>query len=258
MCKKLISLTPLIIVLGLVGNVTVVRATDWTNAAGDGSWHTAGNWSSGLPNAGENAIIDSAAPLTWPTLDGGTADCSQLRIGYTANYQGELTVTGGATLNVNGELRIARKSNDGTGQAVGILYISGDTTTINVTQRIEHGRHGDATIVMSGGYLHSDAELSLAYQDDASSKVYLSGGTIDLAGDPGITVREGFALIDISGDGTLTLAGNQVSSINTFINEGIIYDYCITYGYFARLPMIRSDSQALKTNPRRDPDTAPP
>jgi len=186
-----------------------------------------GNWSSGLPNAGENAVMDSSAALTWPTLDGGAADCGELRIGYTANMRGELTVTGGATLNVNGEMRIGRKSSNGSGQAVGILYISGNNTTINVTQRIEHGRHGYGTIDMSGGYLHCDAELRLSYREDGSGIVYLRGGTIDLAGDPGITIFAGddvpgFALIDISGDGTLTLAGNQVSLIQTLVSDGII------------------------------------
>ena len=224
MCRKMIYLISFVLLVSLTNS----SLADWTGALSS-DWYNAGNWTGAVPTSGETASIDSPTPLTWPIIDGGTADTGQLRIGYTANYQGELTVTGGATLNVNGELRIGRKSNDGSGQAVGILYISGTTTTINVTERIEHGRHGHATIYMSGGYLHCDAELRLAYRFDATSTVYLSGGTIDLGANPGITVyaNDGVpdtALIDISG-GTLTLAGNQVSMIETFISDGIIIAY---------------------------------
>jgi hypothetical protein len=213
----------------LLVSLTNSALADWTGALSS-DWYNAGNWTGAVPTSGETASIDSPTPLTWPIIDGGTADTGQLRIGYTATYQGELTVTGGATLNVNGELRIGRKSNDGSGQAVGILHISGTTTTINVTERIEHGRHGYATIYMSGGYLHCDAELRLAYRFDATSTVYLSGGTIDLGANPGITVyaNDGVpdsALIDISGDGKFTLAGNQVSTIETYISDGIIIAY---------------------------------
>ena len=52
-------------------------------------------WAARPSASGDQAVIDSATPLTWPIIDGGTAETAQLRIGYTANYQGELTVTGG-------------------------------------------------------------------------------------------------------------------------------------------------------------------
>ena len=224
MLGKWTCLTLVVSVIGL----THSAAADWTGKVSS-DWYDAANWTGAVPTSGETTLIESTTPITWPIIDGGTANTGQLRIGYTANYQGELTVTGGATLNVSGELRIGRKSNDGSGQAVGILNISGETTTINVTERIEHGRHGHGTIHMSGGYLHCDAELRLAYRFDATATVYLSGGTIDLGGNPGITAyaNDGVpdtALIDISG-GTLTLAGNQVSMVETFISEGIIIGY---------------------------------
>ena len=221
--------TCLITVILVAGLTTTSLAVVWTGAVSS-DWYDAANWDGAVPTAGVRTEMDSSSPLTWPVIDGGIADTGLIRLGYTADYQGELTVTGGATLNVNGELRIGRKSNDGSGQAVGILNISGETTTINVTERIEHGRHGFATINMSGGYLHCDAELRMAYRFDATSTVNLSGGTIDLGGDPGIEVygNDGVpdtALIDISGDGTLTLAGNQLELIETLISEGIIIGY---------------------------------
>ncbi|HUT44837.1 MAG TPA: hypothetical protein VMX36_01075, partial [Sedimentisphaerales bacterium] len=133
---------------------------------------------------------------------------------------------GGATLNVGGELRLGRK--ESVPLPAGYLYISGADTSILVAALIECGRYGEGTIDMTGGYLHSDAELRLAFRDGSSGTVYLRGGTIDLAGDPGITVTDGgdtsYALIDISG-GIITLAGNQVEMIETLISDGIMIAY---------------------------------
>ena len=222
MFGKWTCLASVVLAVGLTSSLPA----QWTGAVSS-DWHNAANWGGALP-AG-TTTIESASPLTWPVLDGGTAGTGQLRIGYTAAYQGELTVTGGATLNVSGELRIGRKSNDGSGQAVGILNVSDQATTINVTNRIELGRHGFGTINMSGGYLHCDTELRMAYRFDGTGTVNLTGGTIELGGNPGITVyaNDGVpdtALINIAG-GTLTLAGNQVSEVETLMGEGIIIGY---------------------------------
>ena len=253
MLRKWMCIISVVLVLSLTNNLL----GDWTGAVSS-DWHDAANWTGAVPTAGENAVIDSSSPLTWPVIDGGTANTGQLRVGYTANYQGELTVTGGATLTVNGELRIGRKSDGGSGQAVGVLNVSGANTTINVTERIEHGRHGYATLNMSGGYLHSDAELRLAYRYDAISTVYLRGGTIDLGGNPGITVygNDGVpdtALIDISG-GTLSLAGDQVLDVETFVSEGIIIGHGgetpveITYDPATDRTLVKAPSLAQASN----------
>ena len=234
MLRKWTCLVSVVFVVGLVCNVTVVRAAniDWTGAAGDGNWMNAANWDEGrVPVEGDRADIESETPLIWPILDGGTVSCDEVRIGYKVNTVGELTVTGGAILNVGEELRLGRKE-PGAGDTIpeGYLYISDANTSILVTDVIECGRYGEGTIDMTGGYLHSDAELRLAHRDGSSGTVYLRGGTIDLAGDPAITVTDGegtnhAALIDISGEGTFTLAGNQVEMIETLISDGVMIAY---------------------------------
>jgi len=227
MLRKWTCLISVVFAICLVGNVSVVRATDWTGAAGDGNWMNVSNWDGGLPVAGERVDIENGNPLIWPILNGGTVSCGQIRIAYVENSIGELTVTGGATLNVGGELRLGRKPN--TPLPTGYLYISGADTSIIVADLIECGRYGEGTIDMTGGYLHSDAQLRMAYRDGSSGTVYLRGGTIDLAGDPAITVTDGEgtsqALIDISGEGTFTLAGNQVELVETFISSGVMIAY---------------------------------
>jgi len=220
MLRKSSCLVSVIFVVALVGNVTVVRATDWTSAAGDGDWMNSANWDPILPVAGERVDIENGTPLTWPILDGDTVNCAQVRIAYVESSIGELTVTGGATLNISDELRLGRKESDPLPE--GYLYISGADTSIFVAELIECGRYGNGTIDMSGGYLHPDAQLRMAHRDGSSGTVYLRGGTIDLAGDPAITVTDGdgtnhTALIDISWDGTFKLAGDQIEMVETLI-----------------------------------------
>lgn len=220
---KWTSLISVVLVIGLT--TSLLADTNWTGTVSN-DWYNAANWTGIVPNDSERTFVQSLNPLTWPVIDGGNASTERLTIAHGGNMIGELTVTGGATLSVNGELRIARNSDLGQ---VGTLFISGQGTTINVAERIECGRYGDGTIDMSGGYLHCNAELRLAFREEGSSKIFLRGGIIDLAANPGITVFAGdgvpgFALIDISG-GTITLAGNQVSDIETLISDGIIIGY---------------------------------
>ncbi|MHC4206113.1 MAG: hypothetical protein ACYSTT_15795 [Planctomycetota bacterium] len=227
MLRKWTFLISVVFVVGLIGNVTVVRATDWTGAAGDGDWMNPANWDPILPEPGERVDIENGTSLTWPILDGGTVSCAQVRIAYVEGSVGELTVTGGATLNISDELRLGRKPSDPLPE--GYLYISGEDTSVIVTDLIECGRYGKGTIDMSGGLLHSDAQLRMAHRDGSYGTVYLRGGIIDLAADPAITVTDGgdesTGLIDISGEGKFTLAGNQLELVETLINSGIMIAY---------------------------------
>lgn len=228
MCQKVISCVMFILVLGMAESVSA--QTDWTNGAGDGDWSNSANWGSGLPTGTVRVDIESTSDMGWPTLNGGVINCGQVRLGYEDGTNGELTVTGGAILTVDGELRIARK--DGPPKTTGTLNVSGKDTEIHVAERLVAGRYGDAIINMTGGLLQTDAELRIGFRDNASGKIYLGGGTLDIAADPGITIGEGAddvstvtALIDISGDGALVLAGDQMTLIETLINDGTIVGY---------------------------------
>ncbi|MHC4323428.1 MAG: hypothetical protein ACYSUX_04050, partial [Planctomycetota bacterium] len=198
--------------------------TYWTNGALTDNWSDANNWASGPPTGAEDAIIENPTALTWPRLDVGIGECRQLRIAYDPGMLGELTVAGGAILNVSDDLRIARKS---PGGQVGTLYVSDPGTCIIGREDIEVGRYGNATIDMSGGYLCTadDGYLNLAYHTGSFGTIYLRGGTIE-TGTGGLTVGNnqsdiGTALIDIY-DGVLIIAGDVVSDINAYIDEGII------------------------------------
>ena len=198
--------------------------TYWTNGAITGNWSDANNWDDGLPNVGDDAIIENPTALTWPRLDGGIGECKQLRIAYDPDMLGELTVAGGAILNVHDDLRIARRS---PGGEVGTLYVGDPGTCIIGREDIEVGRYGNATIEISGGYLCTadDGYLNPAYRKGSFGTIYLRGGTIEI-GTGGLTVGNnqsdiGAALIDIY-DGVLIIAGDAVSDVNAYIDEGVI------------------------------------
>ena len=223
MCKKLIFLVSFVVVLALASSVPA--KTYWEGAVSS-DWYTAGNWDNIVPTSDEGTYVQSLTPITWPIIDGGTANTAQLKIGHGNLTIGELTVTGGATLNVGDGLHMGRKIYGGV-QSVGKLYISGETTKILVPGLIECGRHGHGTIDMSGGYLHTDAELRLSYRDDSRSEVYIRGGIIKTEGNPGVTVTAGDdmpapALIDISGDGKLILAGDQTALVAELRASGVL------------------------------------
>lgn len=215
----------LIFVLSLVtGLAGYTQAdTNWEGAV-DSNWYNESNWDDGLPDSGDDAFIENPTTLAWPRLDGGTVHCGALKIAYEANMLGELTVVGGAVLNVHGDLRIARRS---PGGEVGTLYVSDPGTCIIGREDIEVGRYGNATIDMDGGYLCTadDGYLNMAFHTGSLGAIYLRGGTIEV-GTGGLTVGNnvsdtGTALIDIY-DGVLIIAGDAVSDVDAYIDDGVI------------------------------------
>ncbi len=217
--KVTIIISTLVLAVALAGNASA--DTTWTNDGGDGDWNNSGNWSDGLPDSADDANVENTTTMVWPRLDGDTGFCDQLRIAHAPDTVGELTVTGGAILNVDGDLRIGRKR---PGGQVGALYISGPGTSIIGADDIEVGRYGDAAIDMSDGYLctASGGYLNLAYHTGSFGTIYLRGGTVEV-GTGGLTVGNtttdvGTALIDIYA-GTLVIAGDAVSTINDYVNQ---------------------------------------
>jgi hypothetical protein len=77
----------------------VVPSTDtWTSAAG-GSWNTPGNWSNGVPQAGDSVVINQPGNIT-VTLNGSTTVSSLSLTGDTLNITGgTLTLNADSSLN---------------------------------------------------------------------------------------------------------------------------------------------------------------
>ncbi len=208
----------LVLVMGLANSLLADTYWQGDDTASPNDWYVDENWDTGaVPTSSDGTYIESLTSLTWPVINGDTANTGDLRIAYDSDTLGELTVTGGAVLSVTGELRIARKV--GSGQA-GKLYISGETTTINIAGGIECGRHGDGTIEMTGGTVIANGELVIAYRNDGAGHVQLDGGTLR-AGGLDMRFEGAMGTMDIAG-GTLVLAGQWDQSSKYFKEDGWI------------------------------------
>jgi len=225
MMKATIIISTLVLAVLLAGNAWA--DTTWTNDGGDGDWNNSGNWSDGLPDSADDANVENTTTMVWPTLDGDTGFCDQLRIAHTPDTVGELTVAGGAILNVDSGLRIGRRK---PGGQVGALYISGETTTIDITGEIECGRYGDATIEMTGGTVTANGVLVIAYRSESTGHVQLDGGTLRAGG---LNMRHEGApgTIDIAG-GALVLAGQWYQDSDYFKEDGWIVAHGGDEGWF--------------------------
>lgn len=208
----------LVLVTALANSLLADTYWQGDDTTSPNDWYVDENWDTrAVPTSSGRTYIESLTPLTWPVINGGTANTGDLRIAYDSDTLGELTVTGGAMLSIAGELRIARTV--GSWQ-VGKLYISGGTTTINVTGGIECGRHGDGTIEMTGGTVIAKGDLVIAYRNDGAGHVQLDGGTLR-AGGLDMRFEGALGTMDIAG-GTLVLAGQWDQNSKYFKEDGWI------------------------------------
>ncbi|MFT3980903.1 MAG: GEVED domain-containing protein [Ferruginibacter sp.] len=163
-------------------NVAVSPSGQWTGAAGDNNWNTAGNWCGGVPTAATNVIIPA-----WATVNITSANA----FANSVTIQGPATGAG-LTMNNNYNLYISSGgsfNNSGTFTATastGVVYFNG-TGTVTGTTTFKNvviagavdfgtgstiGANGLLTI-NSGGSVNTNAP---AY-DCSSTLIYNTGGT---------------------------------------------------------------------------------
>jgi hypothetical protein len=219
MYTRLIYLVSLVLVLSLVGYVQAQDAT-WTDATGDHNWFTPGNWSD-FPTDAHWAKIRNGDP--GPTIASGSALASRVHIGYSEG--GALTMDGG-TLDISGDdLMIGKQG------GAGILNMNGGTITIRRDLEVS----GDATpgpgfIYMTGGTIIVGDDFEIPETEthpEAIAEVHLDDGTIILddsyEGDSHLRMYPRGSL-DIR-HGTLILAGDEVSRVQGYIDNGWITAY---------------------------------
>lgn len=235
----------LVSVTGLANSLLADTYWQGDDITSSNDWYVDENWDTGaVPTSSDRTYIESLTPLTWPVINGGIANTGDLRIACDSDTLGELTVTGGAVLNVAGELRIARKV--GSGQ-VGKLYISGETTTINIAGGIECGRHGDGTIEMTGGMVIANGELVIAYRNDGAGHVQLDGGTLR-AGGLDMRFEGALGTMDIAG-GTLVLASQWDQNSDYFKEDGWIVAHGGDEGWSLYFDYNGSETTIMATKP---------
>jgi len=167
--------------------------TTWTGGAG--SWHTAGNWSDGLPGAGSAAGIPSGSPVI-----SAAASCGNLIIGSGAT----LNLSSGGSLSISGDA-----FNNGTLSAA-----SDSTVTYSGTaeQHVMTGSYGNLTLNNAAGFAAEGALAAAGTLGLDSGSLTLngtltvSGGTLDFSG--GDIDYNGHFPVGYTGTATLEYSGS--------------------------------------------------
>ena len=97
-----------VLLLVLLNATAFAQSTSWRGTSST-NWHTASNWTNGVPTSTVNAIIGDGSFTSWrmPTIS-YAASCKSLTIGgtkaSTLTVNSNLTVAGNVTINSNGAL----------------------------------------------------------------------------------------------------------------------------------------------------------
>ncbi len=271
MCKKLISLASLIMVFGLVSDVTVVNAdTNWTGAGADDLWSTAANWSDGVPDEADVVTIASP-PEQGPVIDGTVAAvCAAVNgPGHESQGNNSMDITGG-NFTIVGDWSIAKKGSAIVNVGGGTIDIGDDLNigpkagemtfnmtggVVNASSSLIVARKGGAvaTFNMYGGTL-SCGDFQIAPQDtDTNGVANLYGGTIN-TGAIEIATEGGTGLLDLQG-GTLVINADARDVLTGYINLGKIVGYggampvSVTYNADAGITTVAAAEAAVASNP---------
>ncbi len=215
MCTRFIYLSSLILALSLVGQVQAQfpeHDSTWTDATGDHLWTTPENWSE-FPTPGAWAKIRNGLP--GPTiLSGVDAVARRVHIGYSEG--GALTVDGGTLVLHADDLLLGKNGGEGI-----LNMISG---SIEVARDFEVAGGNPGIVNMTGGTITvaDDFEIPESEGDGVSiAEVHLDGGSVIIGGDLHMFDQ---GSLDITA-GTLILAGNAVSTVQGYIDNGWITAY---------------------------------
>jgi len=195
------------LVLGLVGNVQADQIT-WTDGTGDHLWSTAGNWDIGLPTLADWAKVRNGLPGATVANEGAVAQ--KVHVGYEEGSA--LTVDGGS-LTIAQDILLGKKGGSGT-----LNMISG---VINCVRDLEVGGGNPGIINMTGGTITVGDDFMIPEVAGSIADVNLDDGTITV--DDDLNMSAG-GTMNITG-GTLIIAGDVVSTVQGYIDNGWITAY---------------------------------
>ncbi|MFY9188916.1 MAG: S-layer homology domain-containing protein [bacterium] len=198
--KRIISIAlSCILVFTLCPSVFAAGNTmTWTGSAGDGSWHTAGNWDlAQVPGDGDTAVIpeSNTAEVTDDTFI--TLDCS-----------GEVSVASGKCLSLSGESHLRG----------GKLYGDGDITITDSSDFLWSGGsiEGNGTFTVSANtrlVIETGSDVGMSRLLANNGQVMLNGGGLYFAGGGAgtgtFTVLDG-AYLEF-GEGVYSISGDFVN-----------------------------------------------
>jgi hypothetical protein len=209
MFKKMTCLISIVLPLVLFDSASAMIY--WDDSGADHLWSTTANWSSDtVPTIADPVSIDQPDDTHCEIQAGITAQCSTLRVG-NSSFTTNLDISGGSLTADGAYIGVDNSSGHG------ILNISGGLFS---TGGLQIGWGGTGTLNMTGGTIELSGNLVIPGQTGTGS-VSLHGGTIN-ASDLRLTSASGSMDITI---GTLVLAGDDTSTIQTYIDDGWITAY---------------------------------
>ena len=209
MFKKMTCLISFVLPLFLFDSASAIIS--WDEGGADQLWSTTTNWSSDIvPTSADSVSIDQPDDTHCEIQDGITAQCSTLRVG-NSSFTTNLDISGGSLSADGAYIGVDNSSGHG------ILNMSGGLFS---TGGLQIGWGGTGTLNMTGGTIELSGNLVIPGQSGTGS-VSLHGGTIK-ASDLRLTSDSGSMDITI---GTLILAGDDTTTIQTYIDDGWITAY---------------------------------
>jgi len=209
MFKKMICLFALVLPLVLPNSASAQIL--WDADGFDNLWSTAANWlNNTIPTSIDPASIDDPENTHCVVEDGIEAVCETLRVGNGGSTT-NLDITGGSLTAAGAYIGV-----DNIG-GHGILNVSGGLFS---TGGLQVGWVGTGTVNMTGGVIELSGNLVVPGRTGTGT-VNLLGGTI-YASELRLTSELGSMNITT---GTLILDGNDIDTVQTYINDGWITSY---------------------------------
>ncbi|HUU19898.1 MAG TPA: hypothetical protein VMW72_22290 [Sedimentisphaerales bacterium] len=209
MFKKMTCLISIVLPLVLFDSASAIIF--WDDGGADHLWSTTTNWSPDtIPTSIDAVSIDDPEDTHCEIQDGITAQCETLRVG-NSGFTTNLDISGGSLTATGAYVGVDNSSGHG------ILNMSGGLFS---TGSLQIGWRGIGTLNMIGGTIELSDSLVIPGLTGTGS-VNLLGGIIN-ASNLRMTSASGSINITI---GTLVLAGDDTSTIQTYIDDGWINAY---------------------------------
>ena len=209
MFKKMTCLIALVLPLVMLNSASAIIF--WNADGFDDLWSNTANWDTDtIPTSTEPVSIDNPDKTHCQITDGIDAVCETLRVANSGATT-YLDISGGSLTAAGAYIGVDNEAGHG------ILNMSGGLFS---TGGLQVGWGGTGTINMSGGTINLTDNLQIP-GGTGTGTVNLLAGTIN-ASDLRMTSELGSMNITT---GTLILDGNDVETVQTFINDGWITLY---------------------------------
>jgi hypothetical protein len=205
----------------------------FTNGAADGKWSTPGNWSGGLPDADDNAVIPDDKVCNVDITD-AVADTIEVQDGGTLNIET------GMKLTLDGDCSPSKVSGDGK------IYLEGSASELNF-KKTDHaisysgtageiiGQSADALITISTSNLDLTSSVTIkgalaitedtSDEENPSSTQFVNSGTVNAS-----TGMVDIDVDSISGAGLWQVSASGSAILKFEVTPSTTSDFSLSYG----------------------------